>query len=79
MFCALSESIASRVEHVHVAPQSDLKGQCHDIFCFWFFSWISFPKLATGVNNDDGGKFATGVIDTSGKQWEQYQAADNLK
>ncbi len=22
-----------------------LKGQCHDIFCFWFFSWISSPKL----------------------------------
>ncbi len=21
----------------------DLKGQCHEIFCFWFFSWISFP------------------------------------
>ncbi len=21
-----------------------LKGQCHEIFCFWFFSWISFPK-----------------------------------
>ncbi len=20
-----------------------LKGQCHGIFCFWFFSWISFP------------------------------------
>ncbi len=20
-----------------------LKGQCHDIFCFWFFSCISFP------------------------------------
>ncbi len=19
------------------------KGQCHEIFCFWFFSWISFP------------------------------------
>ncbi len=19
-----------------------LKGQCHEIFCFWFFSWISF-------------------------------------
>ncbi len=19
------------------------KGQCHDIFCFWFFWWISFP------------------------------------
>jgi hypothetical protein len=22
---------------------SILKGQCHEIFCFWFFSWISFP------------------------------------
>ncbi len=20
-----------------------LKGQCHEIFCFWFFSWISPP------------------------------------
>jgi len=20
-----------------------LKGQCHEIFCFWFFSWISLP------------------------------------
>ncbi len=20
-----------------------LKGQCHEIFCFWFFWWISFP------------------------------------
>jgi hypothetical protein len=63
---------------VHAVPQPDLKELCHDIFCFWFFSWISFPKFATGVN-DAGGKFATGVIGTGGKQWEQYQAADNLK
>ncbi len=21
-----------------------LKGQCHEIFCYWFFSWISFPQ-----------------------------------
>ncbi len=21
-----------------------LKGQCYEIFCFWFFSWISFPQ-----------------------------------
>ncbi len=21
-----------------------LKGQCHEIFCFWFSSWISFPQ-----------------------------------
>ncbi len=20
-----------------------IKGQCHEIFCFWFFSWFSFP------------------------------------
>jgi hypothetical protein len=20
-----------------------LKGQCHEILCFWFFSWITFP------------------------------------
>jgi len=28
------------------APQRiaiTLKGQCHEIFCFWFFLWISFP------------------------------------
>ncbi len=24
-------------------PPHLLKGQCHEIFCFWFFSWISFP------------------------------------
>ncbi len=23
---------------------ANLKGQCHEIFCFWFFSWISFPQ-----------------------------------
>ena len=51
-------------------------------------------KFATGVN-DTGGKFAAGVndaggklppvsttpaaIDTGGKWWEQYQAADTVK
>jgi hypothetical protein len=20
-----------------------IKGQCPEIFCFWFFSWVSFP------------------------------------
>jgi hypothetical protein len=28
---------------------------------------------------DTGGKFAIGVNDTGGKQWEQYQTADNFK
>ncbi len=23
-----------------------LKWQCHEIFCFWFFSWISFPQAS---------------------------------
>ncbi len=23
--------------------ERSLKGQCHEIFCFWSFSWISFP------------------------------------
>ncbi len=23
-----------------------LKGQCHEIFCFWFFSWISFSQAS---------------------------------
>ncbi len=27
-----------------VASVGNLKGQCHEIFCFWFFSWISFPS-----------------------------------
>jgi hypothetical protein len=34
-------------------------------------------KFATVVS--DTGSIATGVNDTSGKQWEQYQAADTLK
>ena len=24
----------------------NLKGQCHEIFDFWFFSWISFPQAS---------------------------------
>ncbi len=35
-------------------------------------------QIANGIN-DTGGKFATGAIDTGGKYWEQYQAADTLK
>jgi hypothetical protein len=35
-------------------------------------------RIAIGIN-DTGGKFATGVNGTSGKQWEQYQAAETLK
>ncbi len=27
-------------------PKARLKGQCHEIFCFWFFSWINFPQAS---------------------------------
>jgi hypothetical protein len=43
-----------------------LKGQCHEIFCFWFV-------------NDTDGKIAAGINDTGGNSWQQYQAADTLK
>ncbi len=33
----------------------------------------------TTVINNTGDKFVTGVNDTSGKYWEQYQTADTLK
>ncbi len=89
-----------------------LKGQCHEIFCFWFFSLSvspqpqsiplrSFqifrifpeifasqgapPKSTTPAANfstsfpcvvdiDTGGKFATGVNDTGGIQYEQLSS-----
>jgi hypothetical protein len=38
----------------------------------------NFATSSAGVV-DTGGKFATGVNDTGGKQWEQYQPAGNLK
>ncbi len=27
----------------YINLRNPFKGQCHEIFCFWFFSWISFP------------------------------------
>ncbi len=26
-----------------------LKGQCLEIFCFWFFSWVSFPPAPQSI------------------------------
>ncbi len=31
--------------NIQYKPRS-LKGQCHEIFCFWFFYWISFPQAS---------------------------------
>jgi hypothetical protein len=38
----------------------------------------NFPTISAGVV-ETGGKFATGINDTSGQEWEQYQTASNLK
>jgi hypothetical protein len=62
---------------------SKLKGQCHEIFCFWFFSLISSPKhliipiglfrIFTKICKDiRSSKFATGVNDTdTGGKWKK--------
>ncbi len=61
--------------------QAVLKGQCHEIFCFWFFSWISFPlapeysietvSIFSKIRGDiRSSRFATGVNDTGGK-WKK--------
>ncbi len=53
-----------------------LKGQCHEIFCFWFFSWTSFPQASdytifSKIRGDiRSSRFATGVVDTGGK-WKK--------
>jgi hypothetical protein len=63
--------------------KAGLKGQCHEIFCFWVFSWISFPQAPEytirAVSNIQGwppvsttsaANFATSftsVVDTGGK------------
>jgi hypothetical protein len=41
-------------------------------------SFASVVDIAIGVNKP-GSKLATGVSDTGGKYWEQYQAAETLK
>jgi hypothetical protein len=35
------------------------------------------PQVSTTPVVDTGGKFATGINDTGGKIWKQYQAADS--
>ncbi len=58
-----------------------LKGHCHEIFRFWFFSWISFPpapdytsrpfQIFSKIRGDIcSSRCTTGVVDTGGK-WEK--------
>jgi len=50
-----------------------LNGQCHEIFCFRFFSWIIFPQAPE--NNE---KFRTALIVYSGA-WGKQIHEKNLK
>ncbi len=60
-------------ENVVITRGPSLKGQCHEIFCFWFFLWISFPPAPEyTIRTDTGGKFATGINDTGGKFCHQF-------
>ncbi len=96
-------SVLTEVRSCIISKLGDrLKGQCHKIFCFRFFSWITFPQApennikvisnffknslanqgAPPVSMTPVANFDTSsafVVDTGGKQWEQYQAADTLK
>ncbi len=58
-----------------------LKGQCHEIFCFWFFLEPVSPKpliislglfrIFSKIRGDiRSSRFATGVNDTGGK-WKK--------
>ncbi len=45
--CCDGRSIPHSLTHRTDCPGLNrLKGQCHEIFCFWFFSWISFPQAS---------------------------------
>ncbi len=62
---------------------SSLKGQCHEIFCFWSFSWVSFPPapqypIRTVSNFFENSRRCPQVKVTGGKIWKKYQAADSL-
>jgi hypothetical protein len=59
-----------------------LKGQCHEILDFWFFSWLSFPQAPEYTIRDVSNfskirgdihvsRFTTGVVDTGGK-WKIF-------
>jgi hypothetical protein len=48
-----------------------LKGQCHEIFFFWFFHGSVSPKPLIIPIRRDICRFATGVVDTGGK-WKKF-------
>jgi hypothetical protein len=60
-----------------------LKGQCHEIFCFWFSLWISFPQprsiplgpfqIFSNIRGDiRKSRCTTGINDNGGKFCHQF-------
>ncbi len=68
---------------LRVPRVSTLRGQCHEIFCFRFFSWTSFPQAleytVRAISNffENSRRYsqlkATGINDTGGKFCHQFQ------
>ncbi len=58
-----------------------LKGQCHEIFDFWFFSWISFPQALSiplepfqiflKIRGDIRSSRCTTVVVDTGSNWKK--------
>jgi hypothetical protein len=45
-FKLVGTDIRLKVDCTLYGHGNSLKGQCHEIFCFWFFSCISFPQAS---------------------------------
>ncbi len=84
-FCTPSEIVWVNWSF-HLARLMYLKGQCHEIFCFWFFSGVSFSPAQEYPNRTVSNfsdwrffAFATGVNDTSGALWAANISANFRK
>ncbi len=60
-----------------------LKGQCHEIFCFWFFLWISFPPapeypISTVSNFFENSRRYSQVKVHHRCQWHRWQIAAGI-
>ncbi len=72
-----------------ILQKYSFKGQCHEIFCFWFFhESVSHPApeypIRTGSNFFENSQRYSQVKvhhinDTGGKLWEQNQATETVK
>ncbi len=59
----------SNMDSENIPFLATLKGQCHKIFCFWFFYELvsPHPRVFHEDHLEFFPKFATGVVDTGGQ------------